>query len=122
MALKLYLLIAGQRHHGWGRRNAVTREAVAKVVDDTYRFHSICFSIFSTRIHTRELTMSDEVVDLVPFGASVLSLAGKCKYVLLTFPPGATVDQISIISGPKRKPLTSTMWRLRSAAFAIAQC
>nr|CAB3463760.1 unnamed protein product [Digitaria exilis] len=27
----------GQRHHGWGRKNALTREAVAKVVDDTYR-------------------------------------------------------------------------------------
>jgi len=53
--------------------------------------------------------MSDEVVDLIPFGASVLSLAGKCKDVLLTFPPGATVDQISIISGPKRNLLTSTM-------------
>jgi len=52
--------------------------------------------------------MSDEVVDLIPFGAS-LSLAGKCKDVLLTFPPGATVDQISIISGPKRNLLTSTM-------------
>jgi len=39
---------------------------MAKVVDDTFRFHSICFSIFSTRIHTRELTMSDEVVDLIP--------------------------------------------------------
>jgi hypothetical protein len=35
--LRLYLLVAGQRHHGWGRKNALTREAVAKVVDDTYR-------------------------------------------------------------------------------------
>lgn len=78
--------------------------------------------ISSTRIHTREFTMSDEVFDLMSFGALVLSLAGKCKYVLLTFHPGATVDQISIISGPKRKPLTFTMWRLRSAAFAIAPC
>jgi hypothetical protein len=116
------LLIAGQHHHGWGRKNALTREAVAKVVDDTYRFHSICFSMFSTRIHTRELTTSHEVVDLFPSCASVLLLAGKCKYVLLTFPLEATVDQISVISGPKRKRLTSTMWILRSAAFAIAHC
>ncbi|KAK3140858.1 hypothetical protein QOZ80_5AG0406800 [Eleusine coracana subsp. coracana] len=26
----------GQRHHGWGRKNSHTREAVAKIVDDTY--------------------------------------------------------------------------------------
>ncbi|KAK3137628.1 hypothetical protein QOZ80_5BG0454860 [Eleusine coracana subsp. coracana] len=26
----------GQRHHGWGRKSSLTREAVAKIVDDTY--------------------------------------------------------------------------------------
>ncbi|CAM0958076.1 unnamed protein product [Alopecurus aequalis] len=27
----------GQRHHGWGRKNSFTKEAVAKIVDDIYR-------------------------------------------------------------------------------------
>jgi hypothetical protein len=48
----LYLLVAGQRHHGWGRKNSLTREAVAKVVDDTYRLDSICLPKFQERILT----------------------------------------------------------------------
>lgn len=34
-------LVAGQRHHGWGRKNSLTKEAVAKIVDDTYRLNFI---------------------------------------------------------------------------------
>jgi len=83
--LRLYFLVAGQRHHGYGRKNALTREAVAKVVDDTYRLDSICSPNCQEKLHNRWLMMSDEVVDLVSFDALMLPLSGKCKFnVLLT--------------------------------------
>jgi hypothetical protein len=51
--LRLYLLVAGQRHHGWGRKNALTREAVAKVVDDTYRKMQVqCAPDLASRSHS----------------------------------------------------------------------
>ncbi|KAG2624342.1 hypothetical protein PVAP13_3KG123000 [Panicum virgatum] len=43
----------GQRHHGWGRKNALTREAVAKVVDDTYRKMQVqCAPDLASRSHS----------------------------------------------------------------------
>ncbi|KAG0516723.1 hypothetical protein BDA96_09G028200 [Sorghum bicolor] len=42
----------GQRHHGWGRRNAVTRETVAKVVDETYRKMQVCPPDLPSRSHS----------------------------------------------------------------------
>ncbi|XP_062230620.1 E3 SUMO-protein ligase SIZ1-like isoform X2 [Phragmites australis] len=43
----------GQRHHGWGRKNALTREVVAKVVDDTYRKMQIqCSPDLASRSHS----------------------------------------------------------------------
>lgn len=38
--------VAGQRHHGWGRKNPFTKEAVAKIVDDIYRFNFMVLSNF----------------------------------------------------------------------------
>ncbi|PVH61715.1 hypothetical protein PAHAL_3G102000 [Panicum hallii] len=44
----------GQRHHGWGRKNALTREAVAKVVDDTYsrKMQVQCAPDLASRSHS----------------------------------------------------------------------
>ncbi|XP_052155234.1 E3 SUMO-protein ligase SIZ1 isoform X2 [Oryza glaberrima] len=43
----------GQRHHGWGRKNSLTKEAVAKIVDDTYRKMQIqCAPDLATRSHS----------------------------------------------------------------------
>ncbi|AQK95371.1 E3 SUMO-protein ligase SIZ1 [Zea mays] len=42
----------GQHHHGWGRKNALTREAVAKVVDDTYRKMQVCAPDLPSRSHS----------------------------------------------------------------------
>jgi hypothetical protein len=42
-----YYPVAGQRHHGWGRKNSFTKEAVAKIVDDIYRLNFKCFIKYS---------------------------------------------------------------------------
>lgn len=43
----------GQRHHGWGRKNSFTKEAVAKIVDDIYRKMQIQSAPdLATRSHT----------------------------------------------------------------------
>ncbi|XP_039799071.1 E3 SUMO-protein ligase SIZ1-like isoform X3 [Panicum virgatum] len=44
----------GQRHHGWGRKNVLTREAVAKVVDDTYsrKMQVQCAPDLASRSHS----------------------------------------------------------------------
>ncbi|XP_062179858.1 E3 SUMO-protein ligase SIZ1-like isoform X2 [Phragmites australis] len=42
-----------QRYHGWGRKNALTREAVAKVVEDTYRKMQVqCAPDLASRSHS----------------------------------------------------------------------
>ncbi|KAJ1261389.1 hypothetical protein BS78_09G026000 [Paspalum vaginatum] len=42
----------GQRHHGWGRKVALSREAVAKVVDETYRKMQVCAPDLASRSHS----------------------------------------------------------------------
>ncbi|KAG8084498.1 hypothetical protein GUJ93_ZPchr0010g8266 [Zizania palustris] len=43
----------GPRHHGWGRKSTFSKEAVAKIVDDTYRKMQIhCAPDLATRSHS----------------------------------------------------------------------
>lgn len=72
--------VAGQRHHGWGRKNSFTKEAVAKIVDDIYRFNYIVLSNYLCSIVVQILEIK---LLVLLFEVFMLSLAGKCKSNLL---------------------------------------
>ncbi|KQK07854.1 E3 SUMO-protein ligase SIZ1 isoform X2 [Brachypodium distachyon] len=72
----------GQRHHGWGRKNSVTKEAVAKVVDDIYRKMQIqCAPDLATRSHSgsdfNHLRPKEEVNDSSQPETKVRCLCGS---------------------------------------------